>query len=73
MARKGGNPNPQAKGKPTTQVGFSQQFVSPWNAQGASKSWPTLPSDLYREHRPANPLNIKHAGGGSTKSKDNKA
>lgn len=75
MANKGGNPNPQGRGKPTTNVGYSKQFISPVSAAGQSKSWPTMPADLIGIYnkRPANPLGIKHAGGASSKAKDNKA
>ena len=75
MANKGGNPNAEGKGKPTSNVGYSKQFVSPVLAMGSSKSWPTAPSDLLGIYnkRPGNPLGIKHASGASSKAKDNKA
>jgi len=71
MADKGGNPNPQGKGKPTSNVGYPQNFKSPVLAMGSSKSWPTAPRDLLGiyDKRPANPLGIKHAGGAATKQK----
>lgn len=73
MANKGGNPNREGKGKPTTQVGYTKQFVSPFNAQGQSKSWPTIPADMAKMRTPANPLGIKHANGANNARKDNKA
>jgi len=73
MANKGGNPNPQGKGRPTRQVGYSQQFVSPFNAQGNSKTWPTIPSDMAKIRQPSNPLGIKYATGANNARKDHKA
>jgi hypothetical protein len=73
MANKGGNPNSEGRGKPTRQVGFSGQFVSPFNAEGKSKSWPTVPADMAKLRQPANPLGIKHATGANNARKDNKA
>ena len=73
MANKGGNPNREGKGKPTSNVGFSQQFVSPFSAQGNSKSWPTVPSDMAKIRQPSNPLGIKHATGANNARKDRKA
>ena len=74
MANKGGNPNSEGKGKPTSNVGYSKQFISPVTAAGNSKSWPTMPSDLLGifNKRPGNPLGIKHAEGVKTSKKDNK-
>lgn len=71
MANKGGNPNPQNRGKPTSSPVYPPNFVSPVLAQGNSKSWPTVNKDLAGIYNktPANPLGIKHASGATSGSK----